>query len=136
MTSDPYTELIEFLGRKFEAIERRLDAMEHRLAVLEVGHEAIRGDIRALADGQAVINARLDRVESRVEALEGHLDRSEVETRARFDGIETRLERFEVETRARFGGIETRFDRFEVDFGTVVLDHGRRIQGLEGSDPN
>ncbi len=104
--------------------------------MLEVSHEAMRDDIRALAEGQAVINARLDRVESRLEVLDGRLERLEFETRVRLDGVEGRLERFEVETRARFDGIETRFDRFEVDFGTVVLDHGRRLQALEGSDPN
>ena len=122
MTTDQFTELIEFLGRKFDAIDRRFDAIEgrlsaveRRLAVLEVSHEAMRDDIRALAEGQAVINTQLDRLEARVDALEEHFDR------------------FEIETRARFHGIETRFDRFEVDFGTVILDHGRRIRAMEGS---
>jgi 3-dehydroquinate dehydratase len=86
-------------------------------------------------EGQMVINARLDRFEAetraRCEALEHRMDRLEVridpfeaETRQRFD-------RFEAETRQRFDGIEVRFDRFEVDFGTVVVDHGRRIRALE-----
>jgi hypothetical protein len=52
------------------------------------------------------------------------------------DGLEARMVGFETATQARFDGIETRFDRFEVDFGTVVLDHGRRLQALEGSDPD
>jgi predicted nucleic acid-binding Zn-ribbon protein len=117
MTADQYTELIEFLARKFDAIERRL-------AALEVSHEAMRDDIRALADAQAVTNARLDR-------LEACVDRFESETRGRFDALEARMDRLESETRGPFDALEVRFDRFQVDFGTVVLDHGRRIRTLE-----
>jgi len=120
MTADQYTDLVEFLGRKFDAIERRLTAIEERvvaleervtsverrLTVLELRHEAMRDDIRALAEGQAVINARVARLEERLDA-------------------------FDNEARAGFAGLEVRFDRFEVDFGTVVLDHGRRIRALE-----
>jgi hypothetical protein len=115
MTADQYTELIDFLARKFEAIDRRFnaieqrfDAIEHRMAALEVSHEAMRNDIRALAEGQAVITARMDRFEA--------------ESRERFDAIEVRMDRIEV-----------RFGRFDVDFGTVILDHGRRLRTLEGS---
>ena len=41
MTADQFAQLIDFLGRK-------LDAIEHRLSALEMGQEAMPDDIRAL----------------------------------------------------------------------------------------
>jgi tetrahydromethanopterin S-methyltransferase subunit G len=127
MTADQHTDLIDFLARKFDAIDRRfdqvdarLDAIERRVTALEVSHEAMRDDIRALAEGQAVLNARMDRFEA--------------ETRQRFDALEGRIDSFEAETRQRFDGIDVRFDRYEVDFGTVTFDHGRRIKALERTE--
>jgi hypothetical protein len=82
MSPDQYTELIEFLGRKFDRIEQRLTA-------LEVSHESLRDQVELLADGQSMSNER---------------------------------------SAAR---IELRFDKWEVDFGTVQLEHERRISVLE-----
>ena len=48
MTSDQYTELIDFLGRNLDAVERRFDVIEHRMSTLEVSQEAMREDDRAL----------------------------------------------------------------------------------------
>ena len=54
MTPDQFTELVEFLGRKFDQIDRRfdgvdarLDALERRVSALQVSHEAMRDDIMA-----------------------------------------------------------------------------------------
>jgi hypothetical protein len=90
MTSDQYTELIDFLGRKFGRIDERFDALdgrmdgfegrmdglEGRLTKVEVGLEALRGDVRLLAEGLTTVNNRLDRYhrdhEIRIRALEAH----------------------------------------------------------------
>ena len=97
MTADQHTELIDFLARKFDAIDRRFDAVDHRfdaverrltaveqrLTALEVSHEAMRDDIRALAEGQAVLNSRMDRLQA--------------ENRQCFDRIEVRFNRYELD---------------------------------------
>jgi 3-dehydroquinate dehydratase len=79
----------------------------------------------------------MDRFESetreRFDALEARMDRFESETRERFDTLDARTNRFENNTRGRFDALEVRFDRFDVDFGTVILDHRRRLEALEGS---
>jgi hypothetical protein len=74
MTKDQYTDLVDFLSRKFDAIDRRFDDMDRRLTALEVSHEAMRDDIRALAEGQAAMSALFDRFEA--------------ERQQRFDGID------------------------------------------------
>ena len=68
MTADQYTELIDFLGGKFGRIERRFDAMEGRvdgiegrLTRVEVSLEALRHDVRLVAEGVTATNERLDR---------------------------------------------------------------------------
>jgi hypothetical protein len=56
MTTDQYTELIDFLARRFGEIDRRFDAREGRFDALEgrvtrveVSLEALRGDVRIRA---------------------------------------------------------------------------------------
>jgi chromosome segregation ATPase len=81
MTTDQYTELIDFLAGKFggidgrfEALERRFDGLEARVVRVEAGVEALRQDVQILAEGLASTNERLDRYhrdhEVRIRALE------------------------------------------------------------------
>ena len=81
MTADQYTELIDFLSRKFDRIDARFDAVEHRLdtverrlAKVEVTVEDLQHQIQILAEGLSGTNSRLDRYhqdhEIRIEALE------------------------------------------------------------------
>ena len=90
MTADQYTELIDYLGRKFgriderfdalegrmDGLEGRMDSLEGRLTKVEVGLEALRGDVQILAEGLTTLNQRLDRYhedhEVRIRALEVH----------------------------------------------------------------
>jgi hypothetical protein len=83
MTADQYTELIDFLAKKFgridelfDAIERRLGGVEGRLTKVEVKLEALQDDVRILAEGLSMTNERLDRYhqdhEIRIRALERH----------------------------------------------------------------
>jgi len=57
MTRSEYQELVEFLGVKFDAIDRRFDALEGQMDRLEV---------------------RMDAIEGRMDGLEGRLTRVEV----------------------------------------------------------
>jgi len=76
MTADQYTDLIDFLGRRFGQIDQRFDALEGRLTKVEVSLEALRDDVRLLAEGLSTTNQRLDRYhqdhEIRIKALEVH----------------------------------------------------------------
>ena len=60
MTRSEYQELVEFLGpkfeaidRRFDAIDRRFDALEVRLTRVEVGLEGNRHHIQIVAEGLA-----------------------------------------------------------------------------------
>ncbi len=83
MTADQYTELVDFLGgrfdridARFESIDNRFDALEKRLVRVEVGLEALRQDVQVLTEGLTATNQRLDRYhedhEIRIRALEEH----------------------------------------------------------------
>jgi predicted nucleic acid-binding Zn-ribbon protein len=61
--AEEHRELVEFLGRKFDRIDRRF-------VKLEVGLEGVRDEVRILAEGIAGTNQRLDRFQERLEHLE------------------------------------------------------------------
>ena len=78
----------------------------------DVVAEALRGDMRMLAEGIAGTHERLDRVEVRLDGVESRLDR--VESRLdrieiRLTAVETKVDRIEV----RVTGIETRLERLD-----------------------
>ncbi len=65
MTRDQYTELACFLGRKFDGIDRRLEETRRHATVLFERSEA---NLIVVAKGLGV---RLERVEGRIQVLEG-----------------------------------------------------------------
>ena len=71
-----YEELIDFLGNRFGRVDERFDGVDVRLTKVEVNLEALRDDVRILANGLSMTKERLDRhhrdTESRVRALETH----------------------------------------------------------------
>mgnify|MGYP001160062459 FL=1 len=85
MSPDRYTELIEFLGRKFDRIEQRLRA-------LEVSHESLRDQVELLADGQSMSDersaARFDRIELRFDKWEVDLGTVQLEHERRTSVLE------------------------------------------------
>jgi chromosome segregation ATPase len=80
MTRSEYQELVEFLGKKFDAIDRRFeaidrrfdaidrrfDALEGRVTRVEVTQEQDRDLIQAVAEGVASLSERLDRFQEEV----------------------------------------------------------------------
>mgnify|MGYP001041988458 CR=1 FL=1 len=66
MTENEYQELIAFIGEKFEQVDRRLDQMATKEEVQETRRhmgvlvEAVRDDVRQVAEGLAGTNQRLD----------------------------------------------------------------------------
>lgn len=108
MTKSEYQELVEFLAkrftaidqrfdaidqrldtmdRRFEALEGRLEALEARTTRIEVGLEALRHEVRLVAEGVVTNGHRLDRVESNLHDLTVRFDRFEVTTIVRFDQL-------------------------------------------------
>ena len=81
MTRSEYQDLVEFLGRKFDAIDRRFDAIDRRFDALEarvtrveVLCEENRHQIQIVAEG--VVSLREEMIR-RFEALEARVTRLE-----------------------------------------------------------
>jgi len=92
MTKSQYSELIDFLGKKFDAQKRETD---QRFTKLEVGLEAMQVTIQTVAEGVLSNGERLDRVETRLDQLENRFDSFESVFRAdRFD-VQRRLKALE-----------------------------------------
>ena len=92
MTRSEYQDLVEFLGTRFDAIDRRFDAIESRLARVEVSGEENRHHIQILAE--------------RIEALEQKMDREFRAVRAEMaDGFRTQG--------LMINALETRMGRWE-----------------------
>ena len=96
MTKSQYSELIDFLGKKFDAQKRETD---QRFTKLEVGFEAMQVTIQTVAEGVLSNGERLDRVETRLDQLEMRFDRLE----HRLDSFESvfRADRFDVQRRLK-----------------------------------
>lgn len=67
MTPSEYQDLVEFLGPKFDAIDRRFDAIERRLAAVEVSVEENRHQIQILAESITATDRKLERFQEMVE---------------------------------------------------------------------
>jgi hypothetical protein len=89
MTSDQYTELVGFLGRKFEEAHRHAAKL----------FEQARAERAVMAEG---FGARLDGIDAR-------LDRMDV----RFDGIDARLDRMATRFDGTLGDHERRMQALE-----------------------
>ena len=132
MTRSEYQELIEFLGKKFdaidrrfdaidrrfEAIDRRFDAIEERLTRVEVTQEQDRDLIKAVAEGVANVNERLDRFQEEV-ASEFRAVRSEMASGfssvwVEFGRVREEMRQGFAEQSKRLEGLEDRFDRWAV----------------------
>jgi hypothetical protein len=64
MTRSEYQELVEFLGRRFDAIDQRFDAMDQRFDAMDQRFDAI--------------DQRFDAIDQRFDAIETRLTRVEV----------------------------------------------------------
>ena len=109
MTSGEYQQLIEFLGTKFEAIDRRFEAIDRRLGLIET---------------------RLTRVEvlhedqgHRIELLAEGLTSFREEVARRFDHVELRF----TEVDRRFYEVHEQLRLIRIS----VSDHGGRLERVE-----
>jgi predicted nucleic acid-binding Zn-ribbon protein len=106
MTRSEYQDLVEFLGRKFDAIDRRFEAIEGRLASLEdrmtrveVSFEENRHQIQILAEGISAVDEKLDRFRDEVaeefRAVREEMARGFFAQGERIDAVEARMGRWE-----------------------------------------
>lgn len=79
MTRSEYQELVEFLSKKFDGIDRRFDGMEGRLAKVEVGLEENRHQTQILAEGITSLGGEMGRVWKELRTLSGRMDRWEAQ---------------------------------------------------------
>ena len=119
MTDSEYRQLIDFLGRQFEAIDRRFDAndqqflaMTERLAAMDQRLDAHDRQFMAIAQ-------RFDAVDRRAEALAERVDAGFRDVLGHFDELYRRLERLEQE----YQFIVHALRRIE---GALADDQGRR----------
>jgi chromosome segregation ATPase len=92
MEQDDLAPLIAFIGEKFEQVDRRLDQMATKEEVREqqaetrrhmgVLLEAVRDDIRQVAEGLVGVESRLGSVEQRLDRVEQKMETEFGETRA------------------------------------------------------
>lgn len=75
ISSDEYRELIEFLGKQFGKVTGQLEHLNGRLMRLEINHEAMRDDLKGLADGIVGNRGAIDRNAGSIAKLDGKLDR-------------------------------------------------------------
>ena len=66
MTPSEYQHLIDFLSKKF-------DGMDERFVKLEVGHEELRSNLKAVAEGVTMNGQRIDRVLGRLDGMDDTL---------------------------------------------------------------
>ena len=125
MTDSQYQELVEFLARKFDAMDRRFDAIEARLTSLE---------------------ERVTSLEERMTSLEERMSRNEVlleqyadDLRAVAEGVTTngrRIDRVQVTLTERIDGLDRRLESLAASLWPRIEDHEGRITTLEQARRN
>ena len=134
MTSEQYTELIDFLGEKFGKIDQRFDAMDERLDAMDRRFDAMDERFDAMDRRFDAMDEHFDAMDRRFDRLEGRVTGGAVSLEALRDQVRLlgegvtatnqRLDRFEVSVNARFDGLEDKLDRLH-------MDHELRMTALE-----
>jgi len=117
MTDSEYQDLIEFIGKKFDQVDQRFEAME---AKIEEGHrhtgvliEAVRDDVRQVAEAVANVNQRLDGVEQRLDRFEEKMEAGFTETRAAIHFSYAQVDRRIQELEGNYAALNERVGRLE-----------------------
>ena len=120
MTTDQYSELIDFLGKRFTHMDRRFDGLEVRMDRFEERMDRL--------------EERMDRLEERMERLELRLTRSEIqgeENRDRIRILAEAMTGFQEAMNRRFQEMDRKIDDLR---DLMVLGHqdlSDRVSRLE-----
>ena len=123
MDQENLAPLIEFIGKKFDQVDQRFEAIDRRLDQVATKEEleaklaetrrhmgvlveAVRDDVRQVAEGVAETNQRLDRFEQKVEA-------EFVETRAMIRVSYAQLDRRIQDLEGNYASLSERVERLE-----------------------
>jgi len=123
MGEESLAPLIEFIGKKFDQVDQRFEAIDRRLDQVATKEEleaklaetrrhmgvlveAVRDDVRQVAEGVAETNQRLDRFEQKVEA-------EFVETRAMIRVSYVQLDRRIQDLEGNYASLSERVERLE-----------------------
>lgn len=118
MTNDEYGQLIEFLGRKFTDVDARLDRvatkdeLEAKLGEtrrhMGVLVEAVRDDVRQLAEGLNETNRGLAETNQRLDRFQRKVEEEFAETRAAIRFSYAQLERRIQELEGNYASLNAR----------------------------
>jgi len=126
MDQENLAPLIEFIGKKFDQVDQRFEAMDTKIADarrhIGVLVEAVRDDVRQVAEGVSGVTQRLDNVERRLDTMDQRLDRFEQKVEAEF-----------VETRAMIRVSYAQLDRRIQDLEGNYASLSERVERLESS---
>ena len=117
MEEENLASLVKLIGEKFDQVDRLFEAMDRRFVAVEtkieesrrhtgVLVEAVRDDIRQVAEGLATTNQHLDRFAQKVEA-----EFAETRTAIRFSYAQ--LERRIQELEGNYASVNERLTRLE-----------------------
>ena len=132
MTQSEYQQLVDFLGRQFEAIDRRFEAIDRRFEAIDQRFEAIDQRFEAIDQRFVVVGQRFDAIDQRFEAI----DRRFVVVGQRFDAMDRRFDALEGrvdegfrEVLGHLDGIYRRLERLEQEYQAITQTL-RRIEAL------
>ena len=109
MTNNEYQELIAFLGRKFEEIDRRFDAVQAKLAEHDARFEQIDARFGEVLGQIEHLYARFERLEQEYQAILEGLRRIEAlltDEKAKREDLERGVEYLKQQVAALQGRIE------------------------------
>ncbi len=124
MEEENLASLVELIGEKFEQVDRRFEAMDRRFVVMEtkidesrrhtgVLVEAVRDDIRQVAEGLVGVEGRLGNVEQHLDRFEQKVEAEFAETRTAIRFSYAQLERRIQELEGNYASVNERLTRLE-----------------------
>jgi hypothetical protein len=97
MSPSEYQALIEFLGRRFDAIDQQFVVIDQRFVGIDQQFEVIDRRFVSIDQQFVVMFRRFDAVDRRFETMQGQLDGNHREALGHFDEVYRRLERLDQE---------------------------------------
>jgi predicted nucleic acid-binding Zn-ribbon protein len=117
MDQENLAPLIEFIGKKFDQVDQRFEAMDTKIADarrhIGVLVEAVRDDVRQVAEGVSGVTQRLDTMDQRLERFEQKVEAEFAETRAAVRFSYVQIERRIQELEGNYAALNERVGRLE-----------------------
>lgn len=128
MTPDEYTELVDFLGRKFDRIDQPFDHMDRRFEQVDQRFERLEGEVAGVKGEVTGLTGQVTGLTGEVRELRVLVEKNTSDIRTVADGVQVandRLERFQTEVHEEFANV-----RQEMKWGFDTVHE--RMERLEG----